>query len=103
LARRASKTERRAGEPPEKQYARSESLKAWAEEKLRAEPDLDLVVLGHTHLPVLLEVGPGRHYLNAGDWVMNKSYAVMPETEPPRLWDWREGSGEARASSAAER
>jgi UDP-2,3-diacylglucosamine hydrolase len=103
LARRASKTERRAGEPPEKQYARSESLKEWAEEKLRTEPDLDLVVLGHTHLPVLLEVESGRHYLNPGDWVIHKSYAVLPETGPPRIHDWREGPGSAGASSAAER
>ncbi len=89
IARRVSQTEGRAGEPIEKQEARARALEAWALEKLRARPELDLVVLGHTHIPVLREASPGRHYLNAGDWVANQSYAVIPREGPPCLLDWR--------------
>jgi UDP-2,3-diacylglucosamine hydrolase len=88
VARRISKTEGKTAEALEKQRARSRFVEEWAEEKLRTSPDLDLVVLGHTHLPVLREVDPGRHYLNAGDWVIHKGYAILPEEGAPRLCDW---------------
>ena len=38
---------------------RSTALEAWALAKLRAEPGLDLVVLGHTHIPRLWRSNPG--------------------------------------------
>jgi len=89
VARRVSNTHLQTGDPSSKQLARYEFLERWATSQLTASPDLNLVPLGHTHLPVLKEVGPGQYYLNSGDWLVNKSYAVLSEGEPPSLLDWR--------------
>lgn len=88
LARRVSKTEGRTSEPPEKQQARSRFLEEWAIRRLADDETLDLVVLGHTHVPVLQEVEPGRFYLNPGDWVIHQGYAVLEQDQPPRLLEW---------------
>lgn len=88
IAGRVSKTEHRWGEPTADDKARATALEAWAVSKLEAESDLDLVVLGHTHVPLLREVGAGRWYLNAGDWVYHTSYAVLREGHPPQLLTW---------------
>jgi len=88
VARRVSKTRDRWGEPTRDDRARSAALEAWARAKLEASPELDLVVLGHTHIPALVEVDPGRWYLNAGDWVTHASYAVLAEGATPELLTW---------------
>jgi UDP-2,3-diacylglucosamine hydrolase len=88
LAGHASVTKELEGKTTESQLRRSAHLEAWAREKLRAEPDLDLVVLGHTHLPKLIEVEPKRFYVNAGDWVNNKSFVVLSDGGAPRLEEW---------------
>jgi UDP-2,3-diacylglucosamine hydrolase len=90
VARRVSTTGMHPAGPSPKQLGRSEFLQAWAEDALESDPELDLVVLGHTHIPVLAELSPGRHYLNTGDWLANQSFAVLVENEPPRLMDWRD-------------
>jgi UDP-2,3-diacylglucosamine hydrolase len=92
VARKVSNTEAHIYDPPEKKKARLDFLEQWAVQRLTDTPDLDLVVLGHTHVPVLKEVFPGRHYLNAGDWIVNKSFAVLSPGRPPRLLDWRGGA-----------
>jgi UDP-2,3-diacylglucosamine hydrolase len=91
VARKVSNTESHSGGASKKQKERSEFLERWAVEKLTASPDLDLVVLGHTHVPVLKEVFPGRHYLNAGDWLVNRSFAVLSCLDAPRILEWRDG------------
>jgi UDP-2,3-diacylglucosamine hydrolase len=83
-----SKTEDRWGESTEDDKNRSAALQAWALAKLRDEPDLDLVVLGHTHIPRLVEVDPGRWYVNAGDWVRSATYLVLATGEAPSLKVW---------------
>jgi UDP-2,3-diacylglucosamine hydrolase len=91
MARRASKTPTHSGGASDKQKARSAFLEEWAGAQLAARPELDLVVLGHTHVPLLKQLHPGRYYLNAGDWLVNQSYAVFAPDQPPRLLDWRDG------------
>ncbi|MFH1764528.1 MAG: hypothetical protein ABIF09_10085, partial [Gemmatimonadota bacterium] len=91
VARRVSKTGLESEGQLEKQKARAGFLESWAADQLAAAPDLDLVVLGHTHLPVLREVFPGRYYLNAGDWLVHKSYAVLSGSEAPKLLEWENG------------
>jgi UDP-2,3-diacylglucosamine hydrolase len=91
VARKVSKTDLHAQGLLPKQVARSEFLERWAIHQLENQPALDLVVLGHTHFPVLREVSPGRHYLNAGDWILNKSYGVLPVDGPPVLLDFGQG------------
>jgi UDP-2,3-diacylglucosamine hydrolase len=55
---------------------------AWARERMAARADLDLVVLGHTHRPLLAEIGPGRWYLNPGAWMDGCCYAVIGAAGP---------------------
>jgi UDP-2,3-diacylglucosamine hydrolase len=52
----------------------------WAARLLAREPDLGLVIMGHTHLPALAEPEPGRQYLNPGAWFDGFRYAVATET-----------------------
>ncbi|MCA9736236.1 MAG: UDP-2,3-diacylglucosamine diphosphatase [Gemmatimonadota bacterium] len=88
LARRVSRTGSREHAADAATLARAEHVRMWAHAQLDADPTLDLVLLGHTHLPALEEVAPGRHYLNAGDWVYRRTYAILAEGEAPRLLDW---------------
>lgn len=90
IARGVSKTRDRWDQWGTAQKARSAALEDWALRKLASERELDLVLLGHTHLPLLCEPEPGRWYVNSGDWVFHQSYVVLEEGCPPRLADWRE-------------
>jgi UDP-2,3-diacylglucosamine pyrophosphatase LpxH len=67
---------------------RSEFLEKWARDRLLEDPDIDLVLLGHTHIPMRVEVAPGRFYLNSGDWIRSGSYLVIEEGVPPVLESW---------------
>jgi UDP-2,3-diacylglucosamine hydrolase len=89
IAVRVSSTEERAHQRTSAQQARSAVLEAWALDKLGREPELDLVLLGHTHLPLVREAGPGRWYVNSGDWVSHQTYVTLEPGAPPRLDDWR--------------
>lgn len=53
----------------------------WAGRLLAAEPELGLVVMGHTHLPALATPMPGRQYLNPGAWFDGFRYAVATERD----------------------
>ncbi len=83
-----SQSEDRSGPSTEADRGRSEALERWAAEKLRAQPELDLVVLGHTHIPRMVEVEPRRWYVNSGDWVRSQTYLVLEEGSPPSLKTW---------------
>lgn len=87
IAQRASSTMDR-GTPTEGERRRSQVLRDWAHGILASDPALDMVVLGHTHIPVLEESGPGRHYLNCGDWVYHRTFSILAEGEAPRLLEW---------------
>ena len=93
VARRVSKTEERGATRDEKE--RAAALADWGIAKLRAKPEFDLVVLGHTHTPVMTEIEPGRWYVNAGDWVVHHSYLVLERGAAPRLLEW-EGDGSVK-------
>ena len=88
LARSVSGTGRRLDDATESAQRRARILEAWATEKMCAEPELDLVLLGHAHVPQILEVEDGRFYVNAGDWVDHRSYVVLAWGESPRLLEW---------------
>jgi UDP-2,3-diacylglucosamine hydrolase len=57
--------------------AAAQRQRAWAVEVLRREPELDLIVMGHTHIPAAEEIEPGRWYLNPGAWRDGYRYAVI--------------------------
>jgi UDP-2,3-diacylglucosamine hydrolase len=54
--------------------------RAWAEHLLSTEADIGLLVMGHTHQPMLAETTPGRMYLNPGAWFDGHRYAVATDS-----------------------
>ena len=92
IARGVSRTEQKWEEWGPRQEARSRALAEWAEARLLADPELELVVLGHTHRPLLREVRAGQWYVNTGDWVVHRSYVVLERGRPPRLLEWDGGA-----------
>ena len=82
LIRGVSRTEDRHGRAADAtSRGRSEKLVAAAEAVFASDPELQLVVFGHSHIPMLREVSPGRFYLNAGDWVHHCSWGEVTEDE----------------------
>lgn len=63
-------------------------LIAWAREQLQDDPGLDIVATGHAHSPAIVEVAPGRYYVNSGDWLAHRSYATLGESGIPVLHEW---------------
>ncbi|HEX2091574.1 MAG TPA: UDP-2,3-diacylglucosamine diphosphatase [Longimicrobiaceae bacterium] len=94
LARLASSTEHKADSGDRSSKGRARFIQDWAEERLREDPTLELVVAGHAHAPAVVEVEPGRFYVNAGDWIRHFSYLALPAGGgPPELRYWpRPGS-----------
>jgi len=86
-----SRTENKWEEWGERQGERSAALEEWAEAKLRADRELELIILGHTHRPAVREVTAGRWYVNTGDWVVHRSYLTLDEGRDPRLAEWKSG------------
>jgi UDP-2,3-diacylglucosamine hydrolase len=91
IARKVSKTDFRTSVPSEGHIGRARSLESWAKERLAEDPSLGMVVLGHTHIPALVELFPGRWYVNTGDWIHRRSYLRIQEGEPPVLLEWPGG------------
>jgi UDP-2,3-diacylglucosamine hydrolase len=69
---------------------RAAFLEQWAREQLAAHRDLAWVICGHSHIPALLEIEPGRYYINSGDWVKHRTYATIDVSGVPRLESWPE-------------
>ena len=68
---------------------RAPAIEAWARSELARDPGLELVIAGHSHVPALVEVSPGRYYVNAGDWISHHTYAVVPSNAgPPEVRFW---------------
>jgi UDP-2,3-diacylglucosamine hydrolase len=74
----ASSTEHKAGTGDAAASGRAAFIQGWAEEQLRADPCLDLVLAGHAHVAARVEVEPGRFYVNSGDWLRDFTYVVLP-------------------------
>lgn len=53
---------------------------AWAEDLLAREPDVGLLVMGHTHRAARSTVPRGAQYLNPGAWFDDFRYAVASES-----------------------
>ncbi len=71
----------------------------FARQVLADRRELQLVLLAHTHRQRLIEVEPGRFYLNAGQWVRDRQYAVITAREI-RTLRWPDRPPEARAASS---
>jgi UDP-2,3-diacylglucosamine hydrolase len=86
LARAVSRTEAKTDERIRAE-GRAAFLDGWATAQLRADPSLSWVVCGHSHLPVVKQVEPGRYYLNSGDWITHFTYITVT-AEGPTLRTW---------------
>ncbi len=62
---------------PERRAERARAQRAWAEAALAADPAADVLIMAHTHVPALVEVGGGRLYLNPGAWAEGLWYATV--------------------------
>ncbi len=57
-----------------------EWLVTYSKEQLQKE-HFDYFVFGHRHLPIDLGVGENSRYINLGDWIKYRTYAVLEEGE----------------------
>jgi len=91
LIRLVSRTESRHDRPADPETeVRAGRLRAFAKRLLTADSDLDLVLFGHCHQPELLEVEPGRYYLNSGDWLHHCTWArISPREIDLNRWNPR--------------
>ena len=101
LVGRVSETPKRHDRGPDAETSRADRLSDHAADLLREDSELELVIFGHTHRPEIREVEPGRHYLNAGDWIHHRSYGVVSQTAL-ELRAWRE-SGDVALESGPPR
>ena len=51
----------------------------------------DWIVTGHSHLPGLVELAPGRHYVNTGSWTFNSAQYAHWDGEQMTVRDWITG------------
>ena len=58
----------------------AERQRSWAESLLQDQPSLGLVIMGHTHRPIVADMGENRQYLNPGAWFDGFRYAVATES-----------------------
>jgi UDP-2,3-diacylglucosamine hydrolase len=63
-----------------------EGLRQVAHRALQGMPDVDLLIYGHSHVP-LLERGPAGVYANAGTWMDDTTYLSIRE-DAVRLHRW---------------
>ena len=76
-------------------------LRSVAHATLEANPQLDLLVFGHSHVPALERLARGGVYANAGSWLDAPTYlAVTPERIELRSW---EASAESHRLDAVDR
>lgn len=49
----------------------------YARRRMAGAPETWMLIMGHTHVPALEELAPGRFYLNPGPWIEEQCYAVV--------------------------
>ncbi|HEX7977833.1 MAG TPA: UDP-2,3-diacylglucosamine diphosphatase [Gemmatimonadaceae bacterium] len=76
-------------------------LREVAEATLKADPSLELLVYGHSHVAALERMPSGNVYANAGSWLDAPTFlAITPERIALRQWD---GSAEGPDLNALDR
>jgi UDP-2,3-diacylglucosamine hydrolase len=67
-----------SGEPSRLEAAAA-AQRAWAEALFAREPELGMIIMGHTHRAELLRTAAGGIYLNPGAWFEGLRYAVATD------------------------
>ena len=88
IARRISNTKYRRRPPTSEELSGAAELKLWAKRQFEDQPELNLILLGHTHVPKIIDFGSKQWYINTGDWVYHRSFALLQEGKAPRLIEW---------------
>lgn len=83
-----SKTEERWTPSGPAELEKAKALRKWALAEMSRRSELDLVLLGHAHVPACERVGENRWYVNSGDWVYHRSYVILRDGDDPRLVQW---------------
>ena len=50
---------------------------AWRTPAVERQLRLRWIVCGHAHVPEVIEMMPGRFYVNAGDWIRHCTYVTI--------------------------
>jgi len=87
IARAVTRTEARLDNDP-RVLGRARFIEEWARARLAEDAALAWVICGHAHVPALIEVEPGRFYINAGDWLTHFSYVTIDAEGVPALAEW---------------
>lgn len=75
-------------------------LREVGERELRAHPELELLIYGHSHVPALVRTERGQVYANAGTWIDSPTFLrATPTRIELRRWD---GSAEGTHLDAAD-
>jgi len=93
VARLVSVTESREDLSPEESRGRTEFLERWGRAQLAEDPTLDLVTVGHTHIPHQVFTSDGKWFVNTGDWIHERTYLRLAAGGEPQLMAWRDGAG----------
>lgn len=89
IAERVSTTEHKSQFSDAAAAGRALYIREWGVGEIRSDPQLQLVLAGHAHVPLVEEVEPGRYYVNSGDWVHHRSYVTLEGEEgAPVLSTW---------------
>ena len=68
-----------------------EGIVVYCKERLQHE-HFDYCVFGHRHTPLAMPLADGTHYVNTGDWLLNRNYAVYSyHTHTLTLYDLQKG------------
>ncbi len=90
LADRLSGGLAESNKTPHAMEAAASAQERYVRAVLHQRTEVQLVILAHTHRQKLIEVNPGRFYLNAGQWMVDRHYAVVgPEKIWPLSWPQR--------------
>jgi UDP-2,3-diacylglucosamine hydrolase len=74
-------------------------LREVAKRELAREPTTDLLIFGHSHVPTLEPITPGRVYANAGTWMDDTTYLrIDNQSIELRRWHGAEGRDEQLGS-----
>ena len=60
----------------------SETQTSFARNYLTKRPNIQMLVMGHTHKAALVKVSPEQWYLNPGPWAVEARYATVTEAGP---------------------
>jgi len=75
IGKNMSRSSRRKRSAENKMQIREKGLIEFAQKHF---PNFDIVVMGHSHLPKIMNFGNGI-YANAGDWIVHNSYLELNE------------------------